>query len=166
MKTTRIVIALLATSLLAGTAWAQTSSNQPPPPLNLSLPQANSMPSSLLPASSSSSAKPAAGSTSTAATSKPGSAPGAYYGDTSGRMGNADEERTASTSQTCDDSTYNQAQVHGDVGMGVMSGSHTSGSYQSGAVSVTKNLGDCEHPSGGVSFSVGVSQGQFHGRGW
>ena len=152
MKTPRIAIALLATSLLAGTAWAQTSSNQAPPPLNTTLPQANSMPSSLLPASSSSSAKP-------------GSAPGAYYGDTSGRMGNADEH-TASSSQTCDDSTYNQPQVHGDVGMGVMSGSHTSGSYQSGAVSVTKNLGDCDHPSGGVSFSVGVSQGQFHGRGW
>jgi hypothetical protein len=151
MKTPRIALALLATSLLAGTAWAQTSSNQAPPPLNTTLPQANSMPSSLLPASSSS--------------AKPGNAPGAYYGDTSGRMGNTDE-RSASSSQTCDDSTYNQAQVHGDVGMGVMSGSHTSGSYQSGAVSVTKNLGDCDHPSGGVSFSVGVSQGQFHGRGW
>jgi hypothetical protein len=158
MKTPRIAIALLATSLLAGTAWAQTSSNQAPPPLNTTLPQANSMPSTLLPASSSSSARPAASST------KPGSAPGAYYGDTSGRMG--DDDRTASSSQTCDDSTYNQAQVHGDVGMGVMSGSHMSGSYQTGAVSVTKNLGDCEHPSGGVSFSVGVGQGQFHGRGW
>lgn len=161
MKTTRTAIALLAASLLAGTAWAQTSSNQAPPPLNTTLPQANSMPSTLLPASSSSSAKPAAGGS-----TQPGSsAPGAYYGDTSGRMGN-DDDRTAGSSQTCDDSTYNQAQVHGDVGMGVMSGSHMSGSYQTGAVSVTKNLGDCEHPSGGVSFSVGVGQGQFHGRGW
>ncbi|MBD8880483.1 MULTISPECIES: hypothetical protein [Rhodanobacter] len=157
MKTTRTAVALLAACLLAGTAWAQTSSNQAPPPLNLKLPQVNNMPSDL-PAASGSSAKPAN-------SSGAASAPGAYYGDTSGRMGNADTH-TASASQTCDDSTYNQPQVHGDVGMGVMSGNHTSGSYQSGAVSVTKNLGDCDHPSGGVSFSVGVSQGQFHGRGW
>ncbi|MBD8873068.1 hypothetical protein [Rhodanobacter sp. DHB23] len=163
MKTPRIATALLVTSLLAGTAWAQTTSNQAPPPLDLKLPQVNNMPSDL-PAASSTSAKPASGS-GTAGTTRPGSAPGAYYGDTSGRMGNTDEH-VASSSQTCDDSTYGQPQVHGDVGMGVMSGSHTSGSYQSGAVSVTKNLGDCDHPSGGVSFSVGVSQGQFHGRGW
>jgi len=166
MKTTRLATALLAASLFAGATWAQTSSNQAPPPLNLTLPQANSMPSTLVPAASSSAAKPAPGSTASTSAAKPGSAPGAYYGDTSGRMGNTDEDRTASASQTCDDSTYNQPQVHGDVGMGVVGGNHMSGSYQTGAVSVTKNLGDCDHPSGGVSFSVGVSQGQFHGRGW
>ncbi|BFI96717.1 MAG: hypothetical protein RSP_22270 [Rhodanobacter sp.] len=159
MKTTRIATAFLAASLLAGTAWAQTSSNQAPPPLNLKLPQVNHMPSDL-PAAASSTAKPAA----SASTAQPGSAPGAYYGDTSGRMGNADDG-TASA-QTCDDSTYNQPQMHGSVGMGVMAGNHMSGNYQSGTVSVSKNLGDCDHPKGGVSFSIGVSQGNFHGRGW
>lgn len=163
MKITRIATILLAPSLLVGTAWAQTSSNQAPPPLNLKLPQVNNMPSDL-PAASSSSAKPANG-TATANATKPGSAPGAYYGDTSGRMSNTDDS-TASSSQACDDSTYNQTQMHGNVGMGVMSGSHMSGSYEGGDVSFTKNLGDCDHPKGGVSFSVGVSQGQFHGRGW
>ena len=159
MKTTRIVPALLAASLLAGTAWAQTSSNQAPPPLNLRLPQVNRMPSDL-PVASASVANPA----SSASASKPGSAPGAYYGDTSGRMGNTDER--SARAQTCDDSTYNQPQVHGSVGMGVMAGSHMDGNYQSGVVSVSKNLGDCDHPKGGVSFSIGVSQGHFHGRGW
>lgn len=163
MKTTRIATSLFAVSLLAGTAWAQTSSNQAPPPLNLKLPQVNHMPSDL-PAAGSSSASPANGA-GAASASKPSGAPGAYYGDTSGSMGNTDDS-TARSSQTCDDSTYNKAQVHGDVGMGVTSGSHMSGSYQTGAVSITKNLGDCDHPSGGVSFSIGVSQGNFHGRGW
>lgn len=159
MKTPRIATALLAASLFAGAAWAQTTSNQPPPPLNLKLPQVNHMPSDL-PAASGSTAKPA----SSASTSNPGSAPGEYYGDTSGRMGNTDD-RSAST-QTCDDSTYNQPQMHGSVGMGVMAGNHTSGNYQTGTVSVSKNLGDCDHPKGGVSFSIGVGQGHFHGRGW
>ena len=160
MKATRLATALLAANLLAGAAWAQTSSNQAPPPLNLKLPQVNHMPSDL-PAVSSSTARPA----SSASTSKPGSAPGVYYGDTSGSMGNTGDG-TASASQGCDDSTYNQTQMHGSVGMGVMSGSHMSGSYEGGAVNFTKNLGDCDHPRGGVSFSIGVSQGQFHGRGW
>ena len=159
MKTSRIATALLAASLLAGTAWAQTSSNRAPPPLNLKLPQVNRMPSDL-PAASGSAAGPA----SSASTSKPGSAPGAYYGDTSGRMGDTGARRARA--QTCDDSTYNQPQVHGSVGMGVMAGNRMSGNYQTGAVSVSKNLGDCDHPKGGVSFSIGVSQGNFHGRGW
>ena len=87
-----------------------------------------------------------------------------YYGDTSGRMGDTGER--AAGVQTCDDSTYNQAQVHGSVGMGVVAGNHASGNYQTGAVSVSKNLGDCDHPSGSVNFSIGVGQGHFHGRGW
>ena len=68
--------------------------------------------------------------------------------------------------QRCDDSTYNQAQVHGSVGMGVVAGNHASGNYQTGTVSVSKQLGDCDHPSGSVNFSIGVGQGHFHGRGW
>lgn len=157
MKTARIVPALLATCLLATTALAQNTSQ----PLNLKLPPQSDMPPSDLPAASSSATKPAGSS---ASTSKPSSAPGAYYGDTSGRM--SDTGEPGASAQTCDDSTYNQAQVHGSVGMGVMAGNHMSGNYQTGSVSVTKNLGDCDHPSGGVSFSIGVGQGNFHGRGW
>ena len=145
----RLVIALTA-SLLATAALAQTSGQ----PLNLKLPPQNGMPPSDLPAHSSSAAKPASGS----------SAPGMYYGDTSGSTSAADEH-TASA-QRCDDSTYNQAQMHGSVGMGVMAGNHMSGNYQTGAVNITKNLGDCDHPTGAVSFSIGVGQGHFHGRGW
>ena len=156
MNTARIAPALLASCLLATTALAQNT-NQP---LNLKLPPQGDMPPSDLPAASGSAAKPASSSAST----KPSSAPGAYYGDTSGRMSDTGERSAGA--QTCDDSTYNQAQVHGSVGMGVMSGNHMSGAYQTGAVSVTKNLGDCDHPTGGVSFSIGVGQGQFHGRGW
>lgn len=143
----RLVIALTA-SLLATAALAQTSSQ----PLNLKLPPKSDLPPSDLPAPSTTTAKPAS------------SAPGVYYGDTSGRMSNT-EERTASL-QRCDDSTYNQPQVHGSVGMGVMAGNHMSGNYQTGTVGVTKNLGDCDHPSGAVSFSIGVGKSNFHGRGW
>ncbi len=167
-----------AISLLAGSAWAQSTTQ----PLNLKLP-AN------LPASSSTAA-PAASATSATAASRPapasvsstastsghGSAnsaaaannppisttPGVYYGDTSGRMGDND----SADSQRCDDSTYNKAQMHGSVGMGVVGGNHMSGSYQTGTVDITKNLGDCDHPTGAVSFSIGVGNGNFHGRGW
>ncbi|MEW9571104.1 hypothetical protein ABQJ54_05025 [Rhodanobacter sp. Si-c] len=144
----RLVIALTA-SLLATAALAQTSGQS----LNLKLPPQNDLPPSDLPAHASSTSKPASSSV-----------PGVYYGDTSGSTSAADEH-TASA-QRCDDSTYNQAQMHGSVGMGVMAGNHMSGNYQTGSVSVTKNLGDCDHPSGGVSFSIGVGQGNFHGRGW
>lgn len=135
----------LASILLVGSAWAQTATK----PLNLKLPPGD------VPAASSTSAAPASSST-TAAAAKP--APGVYYGDTSGRMS---DSRTADTS-TCDDSKYNDAQVHGSVGMGVVGGNHVSGTYQTGEVSVTKALGDCEHPSGGIGFSVSVGQGNFH----
>ncbi|GAB3793296.1 hypothetical protein [Dyella agri] len=144
----RLVIAL-STSLLATAALAQTASQ----PLNLKLPPQNDLPPSDLPAHSSSASKPATSTT-----------PGMYYGDTSGTT-NAADEHTASA-QHCDDSTYNQAQMHGSVGMGVVGGNHMSGNYQTGTVNITKNLGDCDHPTGGVSFSVGVGQGNFHGRGW
>ncbi|MEW9624196.1 hypothetical protein [Rhodanobacter geophilus] len=144
----RLVIALTA-SLLASAALAQTSGQ----PLNLKLPPQGDMPPSDLPAHGASAAKPASSS-----------APGVYYGDTSGRMSDSGE-RSASV-QRCDDSTYNQAQMHGSVGMGVVAGNHMSGNYQTGAVSITKNLGDCDHPTGSVNFSIGVGQGNFHGRGW
>jgi hypothetical protein len=142
----RLVVALVA-SLLATSALAQNAGR----PLNLKLPPQSDLPPSDLPAHASSAPRPA-------------SAPGVYYGDTSGRMGDTGER--AAGVQTCDDSTYNQAQVHGSVGMGVMAGNHMSGNYQTGAVNITRNLGDCDHPHGGVSVSIGVGQGHFHGRGW
>ncbi|GAB2558053.1 hypothetical protein GCM10027065_31430 [Rhodanobacter koreensis] len=145
MNMKRLIIAL-ASTLLVSSVWAQTATK----PLNLKLPPGD------MPASSSTTAQPASPS-STAAAAKP--APGVYYGDTSGRMS---DDRTADA-QTCDDSKYNDAQVHGSVGMGVVGGNHVSGSYQTGEVSVTKALGDCEHPSGGIGFSVSVGQGNFHG---
>lgn len=145
MNMKRLIIAL-AGVLLVGSAWAQTATK----PLNLKLPPGD------IPASSSTTAQPASAS-STAATAK--SAPGTYYGDTSGRMS---DSRTADAA-TCDDSKYNDAQVHGSVGMGVVAGNHVSGNYQTGEVNITKPLGDCDHPTGAISFSVGVGQGNFHG---
>lgn len=148
-------ILALASTLLVGSVWAQTATQ----PLNLKLPPGG------VPAASSTSAAPASTSTANTSTtnsttSKP--APGVYYGDTSGDRGDRGDSRTADAS-TCDDSKYNDAQVHGSVGMGVVGGNHVSGSYQTGEVSVTKALGDCEHPTGGIGMSISVGQGNFHG---
>lgn len=149
MNMKRLIIALTA-SLVVGSVWAQTSA----PPLNLKLPPGD------IPAASSTAATPASSSSpASSTTTKP--APGVYYGDTSGRMGNT--ERDMAGAHQCDDSTYNQAQTHGSVGMGVVGGNHVSGSYQTASVDVTKNLGDCDHPTGTVGFSINVGQGNFHG---
>ncbi len=156
----RRAITALATSLLVTAAWAQTVSQ----PLNLKLP-----PNSGAPASSSTAAQPAHASTSqpnpsavtiNGARPSTSQAPGVYYGDTSGARGG---DQTAVP--TCDDSTYNKPQVHGDVVMGVVSGSHIgTGSYQSGAVSMTQNMGSCDHPTGSVGISIGVGRfGGFNG---
>jgi hypothetical protein len=144
---------LLAVSLFAGSAGAQDAAK----PLNLQLPPSD------LPAAASTAASPPASHPARDANGNPTSAPGVYYGDTSGRAGNAVEHVAA---QRCDDSTYNQPQTHGSVSMGVMGGNHFSGDYQAGTFSVTKNLGDCEHPTGGIGFSISVGQSRFHGRGW
>lgn len=130
----------LATTLLVATVSAQTAK-----PLNLKLPPSD------VPAASSTAAKPAS------------AAPGVYYGDTSGRMGN--NNTAAASTSNCDDYSYNQPQVHGSVGMGVVSGNHFGGSYQTGTVNLTKAFGSCDHPTGGVSISIGGGSGSFHGRG-
>ena len=140
MNVPRLLPALLAT-LLAAPAWAQSTAQ----PLNLKLPPSD------LPAASSTAAAPAH------------DAPGVYYGDTSGRMGNTEVARDARPE--CDDSTYNQPQVHGSVGMGVVGGSHFSGNYQTGTINVTKAFGSCDDPGGGMSISIGAGTGRFHGRG-
>jgi hypothetical protein len=150
------LIAPLA-ALLVASAWAQTAQ-----PLNLKLP-AN------LPAASASTAKPASSSTVSSAapvagsTAKNGSAttpakpaPGVYYGDTSGST-----DAGLASAQTCDDSKFNDPQVHGSVSTGVVSGSHTgTGTWEGGEVNVTKTYGDCDHPTGSVGFSISVNQGQ------
>lgn len=171
---------LLAT-LLTTAAWAQTADK----PLNLKLPPGNlpAASSSVAAASSapdasnprsasgdSASAASASGASSrpapsgsTAAAGAASNAPGVYYGDTSGRMGNTEVAREGRPA--CDDSTYNQPQVHGSVGMGVVGGNHVSGNYQTGAVSVSRAFGSCDDPQGGVSFSISGGTGNFHGRG-
>lgn len=167
---TRCTAALLASLLASTAALAQTGSQ----PLNLKL-----QPGSVPAASTSAADAPAAASTtpimtgSVPALPAPGAdatashaaatqpAPGVYYGDTSGRMGNTE----VAEAPACDDSTYNNAQVHGSVGMGVMAGSHMSGNYQTGSVNVSKRLGSCDDPKGGVSMSISVGTGQFNGRG-
>jgi len=150
----RRAIAALAASLLVTAAWAQTG-NQP---LNLKLPAGGYQG---YPAAASTGAQPAqaasVGKDAVTVNGHPAAmsaAPGVYYGDTSGRAGNEQAGPPA-----CDDSTYNQPQVHGSVGMGVVSGSHIgTGSYQSGNVSVVQNTGSCEHPTGSMGISIGVSR--------
>lgn len=140
--------------LVSGAAWAQSSGQ----PLNLQLP-----PSDLPAAASTTASRPAPHPT-TNAYGNPVSPPGVYYGDHSGPAIPASETRVAA--QRCDDSTYNQPQMHGSASMGVMGGNHVSGNYQAATINMTKNLGDCEHPAGGIGLSIHVSQSQFHGRHW
>lgn len=152
----RALIALAA-SLLVTAAWAQSSGQ----PLNLKLPASGYQ---SYPASGSTAAQPASSSTSASHAKSPvtvnghpastSPAPGVYYGDTSGRRGN-----DQAAVPVCDDSTYNKTQVHGSVGMGVISGSHIgTGNYQSGTVSMVQNTGSCDHPTGSVGISIGVSR--------
>ncbi|MEW5834989.1 MAG: hypothetical protein AB1832_08020 [Pseudomonadota bacterium] len=133
-------LGLLLASALASSATAQSANR----PLNLKLPP------SAVPATSTSAAKPANSST----------APGVYYGDTSGTT---DAGLAANApADTCDDATYNQPQVHGSVGMGVVAGNHVGGNYQTGTVSIHKAFGSCDHPTGGMSISIGGATGHFN----
>ena len=134
---------LLATGLLASSAWAQSVSKPP----NLELP-----PSSDLPASNASDANPASAST----------APGVYYGDTNGvTVAGRAASNPDAMADSCDDATYNKPQVHGSVGVGVAAGNHVSVNYQSGTVNITKPLGDCKHPSGILIITAHASQSRF-----
>jgi hypothetical protein len=138
MSPTR-TLGFLAACLVAGAACAQSTSQ----PLNLKLPP------NAVPAAKAATA-PASAST----------APGAYYGDTSGTT---DAGLAANApADTCDDATYNQPQVHGSVGMGVVAGNHVGGNYQTGTVSIHKAFGSCDHPTGGMSISIGGATGHFH----
>lgn len=152
--TLKLLLAACAAVLLAGPALAQSTSGKP---LNLELPpesvpaQATSAHAVSKPAHASSSARSAA------------SQPGVYYGDTSGRIAATD---APGTTLSCDDASYNKPQVHGSVGMGVIAGNHTSGHYQSGTVHIAQAFGSCAHPTGHMSITVGVEQGQFGDPRW
>ena len=152
MNATRNAV-FLAALAVAGAASAQTAK----PQLNLQLPPSD------LPAAAGTAASPPASHGTTDRYGNPVSPPGAYYGDTSGRPAAAAARVAA---QRCDDATYNQPQMHGSASVGVMGGNHVSGNYQTATIDMTKNLGNCEHPSGAVGFSIHVSQGRFDGRHW
>lgn len=134
-------VAILVAGSLAAPAFAQTA----PAPLNLQVPPSDMH-------------APAA-----AANAKLGpNAPGVYYGDTSGRTYAASAPPTA---PACNDATYNQPQVHGSVTTGVVGGGHWGGSFGGATVNMTKAFGSCEHPTGGVSITVGGMQNHFHPHG-
>lgn len=180
MNIKRPIVAIAAT-LLAASVYAQTTGQ----PLNLTLPPPGSLPasSSTSANATSTSSTAASGSATTASATQAKSSnansasthptganpasinttPGVYYGDTSGATSNS----TASDAPACDDSTYNQAQMHGSVSTGVASGSHIgTGMWNAGEVNVSKAFGSCDHPTGGVSVSVGVGTANgFHGHG-
>lgn len=142
LRTSQPLLGALALMLLAAAPVSAQSAGQP---LNLKLPPSD------LPAASTSTGTPAS------------SAPGVYYGDTSGRTDATDR---AAAAVDCDDATFNQPQVHGSVSTGVVSGGRRgSGNWNAGTLNVSKAFGDCDHATGGVSISVGAGSGRFHGRG-
>jgi hypothetical protein len=163
MKTARTT-AIFAACLLSATAWAQSGSA----PLNLKIP-AN------VPAAPASSSAPASAQDPQSTTPAPTQAtqahagsssyakdpPGTYYGDTSGKPGDSQAALGQQPAVTCDDATYNQPQMHGAVGMGVMSGRHVSGSYTGGGVTLSQAFGSCEHPTGGMSISVSGTNSHY-----
>ncbi|MGA9342722.1 MAG: hypothetical protein WBV61_10410 [Rhodanobacteraceae bacterium] len=164
MKIKRSVVAGIA-CVLASSAWAQTA---PPKPLTLTLPSesrpiADPAPAHDVSVESAPVAKATAAAatvaTASASSGSPALQPGVYYGDTSARPVRADR----ADARGCDDSIYNQPQVHGSVGVGVVAGNHISGNYQTGTIDWSKALGSCEHPTGGIDISIRVGNGNFNG---
>jgi len=164
---------LLVASVLATSAWAQSA----PRPLNLTLPRDSVSSQTDATTAPARSAEATAVSAPAAATGQPSSAsstpPDTHYDATANQIVDAADsanrpvDAADSGKPACDDATYAQPQVHGSVGMGVVAGNHVSGNYQTGAVQVTKNLGSCDHPTGGLGLSINVGQGNFNGRrGW
>lgn len=166
MKIVRPTV-FLALALVATGAIAQNAGQ----PLNLKLP-AGVAPapgsSAAAPANTADTAtKPADSKATPSTTSATGNTtsyskdpPGTYYGDTTGSTEH-DQALAGRQAVACDDATYNQPQVHGSVGMGVMAGNHVSGSYTGGAVTMSQAFGSCEHPTGGMSISVSGTQSHF-----
>ena len=171
MKTVRIT-ACVAASLLAATAWAQSSEQ----PLNLKLPA--NLPAASASTAAASTATPTDASKAAAGNGAPAPAgaaaqanakgagyakdpPGTYYGDTTGALGDTQAAPSAQPAVTCDDATYNQPQVHGAVTTGVVAGNHFSGSYGGAGVTMSQAFGSCEHPTGSMSISVSGTKGHF-----
>ncbi|HTD29879.1 MAG TPA: hypothetical protein VK660_10875 [Xanthomonadaceae bacterium] len=160
MATLRFIcFALIATSLVASAAFAQNDSK----PLNLTVPPSIGFPqasaASAAPTSTTSATTAAASTQSDSTTpASTSTAPGAYDGDIGGaKLGGVAAANPDDATDTCD----NKAQVHGDVETGVVAGNHISGNYQAGTVNITKPLGDCTHPSGGLSITVSASKSRF-----
>lgn len=171
MKIVRTTVFATASLLLAATAWAQNTDQSLNLKLPANLPAASASaappapPATTVANSSGQAAKPNASNATAQAASQNGSyskdPPGTYYGDTSGAMGDTQAAMSAAPAVTCDDATYNQPQVHGSVTTGVVAGNHFSGNYTGGGVTLSQAFGSCEHPTGGMSISVGGTQGHF-----
>ena len=156
-------LSVLATSLLAGSVYAQDASK----PLNLALPPSSgahavhafsAAPADATPVS----AAPAPANAASANATPANASPGVYYGDTSGvPVAVAGANDPDATTEACDDATVNKPQVHGSVTTGVVAGNHFSGNYEAGSVSIVKPLGDCKHPTGTLSITVRGGQGHF-----
>lgn len=162
MKIKRCLVAGIA-CVLASSAWAQTA---PPKPLTLTLPSesrsiapAPAHDASVVSSGLSTPVAKATVATASPSASSPAPQPGVYYGDSGARPVRADRADL----RGCDDSIYNQPQVHGSVGVGVLAGNHVSGNYQTGTINWSKALGSCEHPTGGIDISIRVGQGNFNG---
>jgi len=163
---------LLAASVLATSAWAQSA----PQPLNLTLPRdsvSSQTDAATVPARSAKATSTVAVPAPAAATIQPPPAnsppPDTHYNETANQIVDAADSANRpvdgadSGKPACNEAAYAQPQVHGSVGMGVVAGNHISGNYQTGSVQVMKNLGSCDHPTGGVSLSIDVGQGNFGG---
>src|SRR5512141_2473816 len=136
MKIKRHVIAWFAV-VVASSAWAQSA----PQPLNLNLP-----PDSAGTANANASPAPTASGdpgindntiVDAMDASNPPTGPARmqprspYDGD------RRSENSGASAARKCDDARYGASQLHGSATVDVIGGSHASGSYQSGVVSVS-----------------------------
>ena len=167
---------LLAASVLATSAWAQSARQ----PLNLTLPPdsvSSSTDTTAVPARSAKATSTVAVPASAAATVQPppanSTSPDTHYDETANRIVDAADsanrpvDAADSDKPACNDAAYAQPQVHGSVGMGVVAGDRISGNYQTGSVQATKNFGSCDHPTGGMSLSIDMGRGNFGGsRGW
>jgi hypothetical protein len=165
MKIKRHLTALF-TALVVASADAQSV----PQPLNLKLPPESVPAESASPApaqrnnenvaAGTSAAEDASNPTADPAQMQPGVPYGGPY--------RVSENPGTSVARKCDDATYTQPQIHGDVTAGVVGGKHVSGNYQSGVVNVSKAFGSCDTPTGGVGISIGAGQENFndHRHGW
>ena len=150
------------TGMLAASAWAQSA----PQVLNLNLPPASvtANTANTVPAKSTTKVGFAAVTTEAITSIPPVSQNPTQAGRHYDANANASVDAADSRARGCDDASYTKAQVHGDIGLGVVAGDHVSGNYQTGRVNVTKALGSCDNPTGAVSLSVQVGQGNFNGR--